>query len=136
MQKDLLNEIHQELSLEPVTAGVRFVNYLVDFVIFYLVTISVSIAFKSAVASSVFASLFINYLIFFLYYVLLEGTTNGKTIGKMVTGTVAVREDGAPFTFNDAVMRSLSRLVPFEAFSTFGGYPWHDRWTGTRVVRG
>jgi len=25
--------------------------------------------------------------------------------------------------------------VPLEALSAFGGHPWHDRWTKTRVVK-
>ena len=32
------------------------------------------------------------------------------------------------------VLRSLSRLVPFEAFSCLGDRGWHDRWTQTFVV--
>jgi hypothetical protein len=30
--------------------------------------------------------------------------------------------------------RSLCRLVPFEPLSGFG-YPWHDRWTKTMVIK-
>ena len=54
-----------------------------------------------------------------------------------MNGTRAVNEDGTRITFKTALLRSLSRLVPFEAFSALGAnppYPWHDRWTGTYVI--
>ena len=70
-----------------------------------------------------------------LYYTICEKAFRGYTLGKLITGTRAVREDGGELTFKDAFLRSLSRLVPFEWFSGFGGHPWHDTWTKTMVVK-
>jgi uncharacterized RDD family membrane protein YckC len=70
----------------------------------------------------------------FLYYTICEKAFNGQTLGKLLTGTRAIRDDGQSLTFRDAALRSLSRAVPFEAFSALGGRPWHDSWTNTRVV--
>lgn len=72
------------------------------------------------------------------YYTLMESTT-GTTIGKLLTGTRVVYEAGRPITFGQAVLRSLSRIVPFEAFSILFADDddprgWHDRWPRTRVV--
>ena len=74
----------------------------------------------------------VNYL---LYYTICEKAFKGYTLGKLITGTRAIREDGGELTFKDAFLRSLSRLVPFEVFSGFGGHPWHDTWTKTMVIR-
>ena len=73
-----------------------------------------------------------NYII---YYTLCEKLFRGQTIGKLITGTRAIRTDGSDLTLRNAFLRTLSRLVPFEPFSTFGGRPWHDTWTDTMVVK-
>jgi uncharacterized RDD family membrane protein YckC len=74
---------------------------------------------------------FFNYL---LYYTICEKAFRGYTLGKLISGTRAIRDDGKELTFKDALLRSLSRLVPFEAFSGFGK-PWHDSWTNTTVIQ-
>jgi uncharacterized RDD family membrane protein YckC len=73
----------------------------------------------------------INYL---LYYTICEQAFKGYTLGKLITGTRAIRNDGKDLTFRDALLRSLSRLVPFEVLSGFGT-PWHDDWTKTQVIK-
>ena len=76
---------------------------------------------------------FFNY---FIYYSFCEKVFSGYTLGKLVTGTRAVREDGSELTWKDAILRSLSRLVPFEALSIWiSGALWHDTWTKTMVVK-
>ncbi|MBS1653790.1 MAG: RDD family protein [Bacteroidetes bacterium] len=72
-----------------------------------------------------------NYIV---YYTFCEKVFKGHTLGKLITGTRAIREDGEELTFKDAILRTLSRLVPFEPFTGFGT-PWHDSWTKTRVVK-
>ena len=69
------------------------------------------------------------------YYTLCEGLC-GRTLGKWITGTKAVMASGTPLTWNAALVRSLVRLVPFEALSFLGSTAsgWHDRWTDTRVI--
>lgn len=73
-----------------------------------------------------------------LYYTALEGAA-GVTVGKLLTGTRVVGEDGRRIGFRQALLRSLSRLVPFEMFSVLladdgDARGWHDRWPRTRVV--
>ncbi len=48
-------------------------------------------------------------------YTLLEGAAKGKTLGKLITGTRALKIDGSNLTWKDAFLRSLCRIVPFEA---------------------
>jgi uncharacterized RDD family membrane protein YckC len=59
----------------------------------------------------------------------------GYTLGKFITGTRAIRDDDDELTFKDALLRSLCRIVPLEVFSALAGFPWHDRWTKTKVVK-
>jgi uncharacterized RDD family membrane protein YckC len=73
-----------------------------------------------------------NYLI---YYTLCEKLLKGYTLGKLITGTRAIRQDGNELTLQNAFMRSVIRLVPFEVFSGFGILTWHDKWTETMVVK-
>src|SRR5258706_8425847 len=70
-----------------------------------------------------------------IYYTICEKTFRGYTLGKLITGTRAIRDDGTELTFKDALLRSLSRLVPLELLSGFAFRPWHDSWTKTQVIR-
>ncbi len=136
MQPDLLSEIHDEINYEEVSAGIRFANYIIDIVFFYVLLAAIAFVSSSFLLFTEGGiSYLVSYLCFVAYYTLLEGATRGRTIGKMLTGCTAIREDGQPLTFFDALMRSLSRIVPFEPFSALGGHPWHDRWTNTKVVK-
>lgn len=136
-QIDLLTDVNPDINLEPVSAGVRFANYIVDIIAFYALIFLAGVAFASfAPTEDVLAfSWFLTLLVFFGYYTVMEGALDGRTFGKMVTGTKAIREDGNPLTWKDALMRTLLRMIPFEPFSAFGGHPWHDRWSQTLVVK-
>lgn len=70
------------------------------------------------------------------YYILFEWAF-GRTPGKWLTGTRVVTNAGKRPRFGQIVGRTLSRYVPFEPFSFLGRSRrgWHDRWSGTRVVR-
>ena len=72
------------------------------------------------------------------YYTVMEGLF-GLTIGKWITGTRVVDEAGGPPSWRQALLRSLARLIPFEAFSVLlsedgAARGWHDRLPRTRVV--
>ena len=75
-------------------------------------------------------------LLFVLYMFGTEALFKGKSLGKLITGTRAVNEDGSDISAKTALLRGLSRIVPFEAFSALGNpsYPWHDKWTNTYVI--
>src|SRR4030095_15624424 len=51
-----------------------------------------------------------------LYYSLMEGVF-GVTVGKLCTGTCVVDEGGRRIGFPRALLRSLCREIPFNAFS-------------------
>jgi uncharacterized RDD family membrane protein YckC len=142
---DMLHEFEEQVNLEPVTAGIRFVNYIIDVIAFYALIFGASLLYFTALYNQTGSldedevgdgmSYLIALVVIVGYYTVLEGATKGRTLGKLATGTVVVKEDGSPITFKDAFLRSLSRLVPFEPFSALGGRPWHDSWTNTMVVK-
>jgi uncharacterized RDD family membrane protein YckC len=73
--------------------------------------------------------------LFFLYYVFLEFKFE-KTIGKFITGTKVVLINGEKPDVLTLVIRTLCRLIPFDAFSYIFAKEsgWHDRFSKTMVV--
>lgn len=148
-QVDLLTEIQDEVNyVDPVSRGIRFVNYLIDQItigvifngIDYLLALSSNgkygdDAIIQGDMSAVWFRLLYSLLVTLSYYTVFETATNGRTLGKILTNTTAITQDGSPFTFKHALMRSLCRFIPFEPFSAFGYMPWHDSITKTVVVK-
>jgi uncharacterized RDD family membrane protein YckC len=69
-----------------------------------------------------------------LYYLFFE-TVLGATPAKFLTETRVIDYDGTKPSFKNILVRTLSRLVPFEAFSFFADDGWHDKWSRTLVVK-
>ena len=148
-QETSLLDIENEIYAEPASTGQRFANHIIDLIIFYIVLFAVGTMIGlgyvasntnfdsrgSSLTGSKFVDYILIYSIYILLYTLFEGASKGRTIGKWITGTKAVTQSGADITWDDAFKRSLSRIVPFEPFSAFGGNPWHDRWTHTKVIK-
>jgi uncharacterized RDD family membrane protein YckC len=83
------------------------------------------------IISSVFFVI-ITFLILFTYYILLEYKTN-KTLGKLLTRTTILMIDGSKPTLKTIIIRTLSRLIPFNTLITlFTGISIHDRVSKTR----
>lgn len=154
-QKDLLSQ--ETLGINQfvhATQGQRFLNWLIDNLLMqyglsYLT--GMAIGFLIGIIAPEFFEDIINagelggpillltflvaYLNYIVYYTICEKLFKGYTLGKLITGTRAIRQDGNELTFKDALLRSLSRLVPFEAFSGFNTLTWHDSWTDTMVIK-
>lgn len=147
-----LFEEFQAAQYEPATRWQRFFNLFIDnlfmqFAMGYLSgyllgkllnAIAPEFLYKVVYDEEQIDVLLFSYMLgiinWLLYYTICEKAFKGHTLGKLVTGTRAIRNDGQELTFKDALLRSLSRLVPFEAFSGFGT-PWHDKWTNTTVIK-
>ncbi len=148
---NIFDDQHQ---LVEASMGTRFLNFLIDnlFMNFalslatgYLVGMILSyvapdflltVNYEEQRGLNYFLLIFlISYFNYLFYYTICEKAFNGYTLGKIITGTKAVKNDGTALSFKDAFMRSLCRIVPFEAFSALGGRPWHDSWTNTMVVK-
>ena len=154
-QPDLLAE--ESFNLDQfvyATQGQRFLNWLIDnllmrFGLSYLTGMGVGIIigiakpdFFEDIADTgemgppmLMLGVLIAYLNYIIYYTICEKLFRGYTLGKLITGTRAIRQDGGELTFRNALLRSLSRLVPFEIFSGFSTLTWHDSWTDTMVVK-
>lgn len=136
----------------PATTGQRFVNYLIDYLLMefglswltrtlvggIIASVAPDYAISTAYRQTFWDLVILGYAIaifnYIFYYTICEKAFRGYTLGKLISGTRAIRKDGAELTFKDAFLRSLCRLVPFEPFSGFGT-PWHDSWTNTTVVK-
>lgn len=149
---NLANELESFVQYEEATQGQRFLNWLIDnlfmrFALSYVTSLLVvyildaffpeymlRLRFTEDVWDLLLLSWVVGIFNYLFYYTICEKAFKGYTIGKVITGTRAIRTDGAELTFRDALFRSLSRLVPFEVFSGFG-HPWHDNWTNTWVIK-
>ena len=141
-QTDLLSDV--VVDFQYASRGQRFLNFLIDYILlivgpsFLLGVVlattgrSDQLADDSSQADMAFYFFFA--IVYVGYYTLCESLFKGRTLGKLISGTKAVRADNQPLTFSDALLRSLSRLVPFEVISGFGT-PWHDSWTNTTVIK-
>ena len=131
------------------TRGIRFVNYIIDSIIFHVLILFLGFFLGMLYSIGIEAPLrLISYLevnyaskylfisvLYFIYIFSIEYLTKGRSIGKFITKTRVVSIDGTVPTQKDFLIRSLSRLVPFEAVSfLIGNDGWHDSWSDTRVV--
>ncbi|HEX2845050.1 MAG TPA: RDD family protein [Chitinophagaceae bacterium] len=145
--------MHNLVQYEQATKGQRAVNLIIDNILMRLGLTYITGTAVGYLLGSLFPEytlriventnnldlFLIGYIVaifnYLIYYTICEKAFRGYTLGKLLTGTRAIRQDGGELTFKDAFLRSLSRLVPFEAFSGFGDSPWHDSWTKTTVVK-
>ena len=152
-ESGLADELNQYIQYTQASQGQRFLNWLIDnllmrFGLSYLSGTIVGflmaklfpeytmrIIYEQTTVDLVVISYSLAFFNYLVYYTFCEKVFKGYTLGKLITGTRAIRDDGQELTFKDAILRSLSRLVPFEAFSGFADRPWHDSWTKTSVVK-
>jgi uncharacterized RDD family membrane protein YckC len=143
--ENLLDDV--EYTLYQAGSGKRFVNYLIDRVIVYCIYRLVLFKALVAILTQIYVYTESRVLLYILAYTMyatisalwlasFEALCKGKTPAKWITGTRAVNQDGTPISSKTAFLRSLSRLVPLEAFSALGSpsFPWHDSWTNTYVI--
>jgi uncharacterized RDD family membrane protein YckC len=151
-QVDLLQDIKDDVNyVDPVSQGVRFVNFIIDRIAVLSVVYNIRYIWniispgaverfdeylaKQDVLTIWLIEMAVSMSCVFFYYTLFEASTKGRTLGKLFTGTTAITQDGTPFTFKHALLRTLCRLIPFETFSGLAYMPWHDTLTKTAVVK-
>ena len=155
-QEDLLaEESYIDNHFVYATQGQRFLNWLIDNLLMryglsYLTGMAIGtllaltapdflneLAYSESRLSGgiLLVTFLVGYLNYVIYYTICEKLFRGYTLGKLITGTRAIRQDGNELTFKDALLRSLSRCVPFEVFSGFNTLTWHDSWTDTMVIK-
>ena len=127
-------------SSEPLpiaSSGTRFLNMLIDTAVRF--ALAYAIGYGSVIAGVSLASSggVFSLSLMLIYYIGCEFFF-GFTVGKLITGTRVVNRQGKRPSFGQILGRTLSRWVPFAPLSFLGSNPeggWHDRWSGTRVVR-
>lgn len=145
-EQHIFDNFRQQLT--QASSGKRLANYIIDLVSFYVFMylfsyVLVEISYDLAVilygdngeGFDLLGRLIM--LVFYgMYMGLIEAMFKGRSLGKLITGTVAVNEDGSRISGQSALLRGLCRAVPFNALSALGSrcYPWHDKWTKTYVV--
>lgn len=155
-QEDLLaGEAYIDNHFVYATQGQRFLNWLIDNLLMryglsYLTGMAIGtllavtapdflnqLAYSEGRLSGgiILLGFLVGYLNYVIYYTISEKLFRGYTLGKLITGTRAIRQDGGELTFRNALLRSLSRCVPFEVFSGFNTLTWHDSWTDTMVIK-
>lgn len=132
----------------PLAAGksvgptVRMVHLLVDTAVAYMLFVAIVVA-DYLLSSGVLLTFSMQLSPFLIivsllvaYYVLTESLF-GRTAGKLITGTRVVAIGGARAPVWRIVLRTLARLIPFDALSFLvpGTRGWHDALSGTEVVR-
>ena len=136
-----------EYHLIQASSGKRFANYIIDLVIFYILMFASGIVIALIDPEALdsindddtgfnLLDRLLGLVLYGLYMFAIETIFKGKSLGKLITGTRAVNEDGSNVSPKAALLRGLSRAVPFNALSALGNpaYPWHDRWTKTYVI--
>lgn len=148
----LAEDLDSSIVYEEAGLGKRFLNYFIDnllmrFALSYVTGTLLGLFLysldptwaNSMVDETNFSFWVLAYILgvfnYLLYYTFCEKVFKGYTLGKLITGSRAVREDGQELRFKDALIRSLIRVIPFEPLSAFGGRPWHDTWSNTRVIK-
>ncbi len=131
-QENSLDEVNEnsenELTMESIAKKKsRFFNFLIDFGLIYL--FGQYFMFKNEM-TILWLGPFV-----FIYYFLFE-IIFGVTLGKMITKTKVTDVFGNRPTFFSIFIRSLARLIPFEALSFLSskGRGWHDFFSGTYVI--
>lgn len=121
--------------------GQRLINYIIDYFIILVCMFTIGFTLESiGIALPLESNVFIygfTWGIYLIYYTLCEHYLQGKTVGKYLTKTRAVTNTNEYLSLKSAFIRSVSRLVPFEAFSFFWGAPggWHDHWADSMVIK-
>lgn len=132
--------------------GLRFANFIVDRILFYIaifalmMLIGLLLEFSGESSDAFFYELenvnsfvdiVVTNLIFAALYFSSEGLLKGRTVGKYLTGTKVVDKYGNTPSIGVLIKRSLSRLIPFNAFSFLGSNArgWHDSISETYVVK-
>ncbi len=127
----------------------RFVNYLIDYIMQIIIVVGIGVVLTMIAlflgneellarieSMNRFEEYALGAVIVLIYYNIFE-IFFARTIGKFITKTVVVNELGEKPTVNEILVRSVCRIIPFEAFSFLGepGKGWHDSISKTYVVR-
>jgi uncharacterized RDD family membrane protein YckC len=128
--------------VEVISGWDRFWHYLIDALILGVVGFIAGLVFEMgrqrgfgnfSFTEGQFQLNFTGIFISFGFYFFFEMLT-ASTPGKMIFGRVVINEYAEKPDPGTIAIRTISRSVPFEAFSCLGERGWHDKWSKTFVV--
>lgn len=127
----------------------RLLNLIIDLFIVYVIQIGIGttiniiadldtnyIASNWIKSLTLIENLFFGGVILFFYYGFMEMYFS-RTFAKYFTKTIVVKHNGNKPNMKSIIIRTLARLIPFEAFSYLSGDSrgWHDTLSVTYVVK-
>jgi len=119
----------------------RFINFIVDFLCFIFITTIIFFVIGRYIDASIiengYSNRLLSILIYLTYYTVFESVFS-TTPGKLVTKTKVVEKNTNSISFSTAVIRSVSRIIPFEPISIFfsaNKLSWHDKFSNTKVIK-
>lgn len=136
-------QVYREVKV--IKGWARFAHYLIDAIIIGVIQTLVNFLIGFAVAEQYVepgseADLIlrlklsgVGMVVTFIYYVVFE-IFYASSPGKLLLGRIVIDEYALKPEPGTVMLRSLCRLVPFEAFSCLADRGWHDRWSKTYVV--
>ena len=140
-----IEEVSVKRVIKVISGGARFGHYLLDVVCVVLLAFILNAAGLHLLDDGQMSSFYFSsdggnfqvnysgYLITMLYYGVFE-LALGSTPGKLLFGRVVIDEYANKPDVVTILLRSLFRIVPFEALSCLGDRGWHDKWSKTWVV--
>ena len=129
--------------------GQRFINFIIDLFVVYLITIGIGAAINIIgqlmdnyklsdwiTSLTLIENLFFGLIVLFFYYAIMEMYLS-RTFGKYFTKTLVVKHNGAKPKVKSIIVRTLVRMIAFEAFSflNHNARGWHDTLSVTYVVK-
>ncbi len=124
-----------------ISRQIRFVNFITDLLIFAIISSAILVTLKSNFSSlstdNKYIDRIISLLLYSAYYLVCEGIFR-TTPGKFLTKTKVVTNDGEAASFQLILIRSITRIIPFEPLSIFfsdNKNCWHDTISKTKLIR-
>ena len=129
--------------------GQRFLNFIIDLFVVYLITIGIGAAINIIgqlmdnyklsdwiTSLTLIENIFFGLIVLFFYYAIMEMYLS-RTFGKYFTKTLVVKHNGAKPKVKSIIVRTLVRMIAFEAFSflNHNARGWHDTLSVTYVVK-
>ena len=129
--------------------GHRFINFIIDLFVVYLITIGIGAAINIIgqlmdnyklsdwiTSLTLIENIFFGLIVLFFYFAIMEMYLS-RTFGKYFTKTLVVKHNGAKPKVKSIIVRTLVRMIAFEAFSflNHNARGWHDTLSVTYVVK-
>lgn len=125
----------------------RFISCILDFFFVYVTMFAFS--FVVVMVGNIFNwdifapwteilsnHIYLIFLSFLMFNYLVMECFFGRSFGKLILGTTVVNKNGLKPSLGFIIIRTLSRLIPFDVLSFLGksGRMWHDSLSNTFVV--